>query len=73
MTSSTASTTSQKSSSGTFAVIWIQWQGRKYGPYASAADARREGFIIDVAPIDELPLGGWPIRWAPVPTLPGIA
>ena len=49
--------------------IWVEWQGRRYGPYLGARDARREGFIIGEAPIETLPLG-WPVKWPEIPKLP---
>jgi hypothetical protein len=59
MTSPARSTNSLGSAA--LRIIWIQWQGYRYGPYFSAIDARMEGFVIDDGPIEKLPLK-WPVR-----------
>lgn len=32
--------------------IYIEWADRVYGPYASAAEAWRDGFILPVEPTE---------------------
>ena len=54
--------------SATHQIIWVVFQGRRFGPYWGAKDARKEGFIIDETPMDEIPYG-WPVKWPEIPTV----
>lgn len=48
-------------------IVWIIHQGRKYGPYWGISDAQKDGFVVDMTPLDEIPLGGWPVKWPEIP------
>lgn len=66
MTSSINSMTSRERSFGTCRAIWIMWQGREYGPFASESEARKAGFQFEPGqPLVNPPGNHWLIRLTP--------
>ena len=66
-TTTTSAGSAPSDGSDTHPIIWVVFQGKRFGPYWDTAAARKEGFVIDETPLDEIQYGGWPVKWPEIP------